>query len=92
MIKTIRLFSKSDFEELKLADFFNAKQLLLNSKAKQIFSEGNIFKKLEGEFLNTNTLKEFENKRQTEAKLILEKEKREHEDIKSKYKVINNAI
>jgi hypothetical protein len=42
--------------------------------------------------LNTNTLKEFENKRQTEAKLILEKEKREHEDIKSKYKVINNAI
>lgn len=63
IIKTIRLFSKPDLEEMKLTEFFSVKQILLDNKAKQIFSEGNIFKKLEGEFLNLNTLKEFERKR-----------------------------
>lgn len=79
-------------EELKLTDFYNSKQLMLDSKAKQIFTEGNVFKKLEAEFLNSNSLKEFERKRQNDARIYLEKEKREHEEIKSKYRVINNSI
>jgi hypothetical protein len=54
------LFSRKDFEELKLRDYFNAKEILMDSKANQIFKEGNIFKKIEQEFLNTNILREFE--------------------------------